>query len=330
MRRRYASAAILALPALAAVAAFSVYSLRSGGELLPNGLLGKSPLLGALAGRPLPIAFHEVATTVWRTPHLVLGCIVAGLCSTRRIRAPLRVWLRLTVGTSALHLLAARTGWFYRYEAYLMALLILGCGAALVELRWLAGTPSRPGSSHGRLRARTIVLPVACVLATAFAVKRLVGAHVRAPLACKNTFEQSVQVGRLLARLEPDAAVLVHDAGAASWYSRRRLIDLGGLGTQSLSSELRAFRQARRAVPRDTMIAIARRYAVDLAVLGFDPRSWEVPAEWTPVSRWAIGHNVACAFDTLTFYATTDASVKPLALRLDEAARRLPPGVNVR
>jgi hypothetical protein len=330
-KRALDRAASIVVPACASVAAFGTFSVLSGGAILPNGVLGKSPCVGLLAGGDPRVALSEVVATVIRTPHLTLGCIAAAIVSALPVRPALRAWLQLSAGAGALHLLAARTGWLYRYEAYLMALLTLGCGAAAVELVTLGRGAVRPRPVlQAASRSLFYALALTSIVAAGFAAKRALGAHLRTPLASRSTFEQPVQVGRFLARFAPGSTVLVHDIGAVAWFSRCRVIDVGGLGTQSIAPTLRALAKTRSPLPADTLEAIARRHGVDLAILGEDPRWFEPwPASWTPLARWRIRDNAANASDTMTFLSIDAAHVDGLSSALEAMTPHLPHRVAV-
>ena len=143
LRRRPLSALAVVLGCSIPVLGFGLYSLNHGGYLLPSSvaLKGYRPEV-SLAGAG-SFALSGLARTA-RSSHVCLLILLA-LLNVTFLRSKGRntdqyaasiVWL--LVGGTGLHMLFARTGWFFRYEAYLVA---LGCIAVLSPVALPASAP---------------------------------------------------------------------------------------------------------------------------------------------------------------------------------------------
>ncbi len=121
------------------VLAFGVWSVWQGGFGLPNPILLKGATSAVFSQRGFSILAERLGDNLGQAPELLSLIVLGGLLLLllRSEEARLRVleegqtealrelrllrWgLLLWMGISGLHLLLARTGWFYRYEFYLL------------------------------------------------------------------------------------------------------------------------------------------------------------------------------------------------------------------
>ncbi len=126
-----------------------------------------------------------------------------------------------------LHVCLVKLEWFYRYEAYLLALgvvslaLLIGRAPDLI-----AGPPAVRGAAWTMM----VVL-----LGVPLAVRSL-SALAAAPPAMRNVYEQQYQMARFVRDHCPPAGVAVNDIGAVSWLSDCPVLDIVGLGTPASPS----------------------------------------------------------------------------------------------
>lgn len=319
----------VAAAALVPVAAYATVSLAHGWFALPNPILLKgnladvsrvrtlvSGLLGGDLAAAAPEGVAQAALDLARacgltaleklvaTPALLMLVIGAVVLGARR------PFLLLFVGACLLHMQFARTGWFHRYEAYLVAMGVVAVGAALAEV-----SPA--------WRPRRVLLAIALVTPLA---QRAAVAVYQVPRAAANVFQQQVQMAEVLAAHYPGACVAVNDVGAVNWFARITCVDFFGLADLEVCRLRMDLAWGREAIER-----VARERGVRVAVLydrWFDRESTGgLPDGWQRVARWRIAGNVVNGEDTVSWYAVDPGERTGLVQAL--RAKRLPRGVAV-
>ena len=314
-RRRFAFALALGVVSLLPPALYGLVSLAHGWYALPNPVILKGALGEGLTGwrRLALVPFLGGWGELLRTPHLLALAVLAGVTLLARWRSPSSregTLLIVFIGTAILHLQYARTGWFYRYEAYLVA---LGIVAAAVALDGLGD----------RVRPRWLPVALASAVALVCAV-RGVRAHLETPGAVGNIYEQQIQMGRFLARYYPGEPVAANDIGAIDWLADLRVLDLWGLASREVAEA-----KLRGRYTTTGIAELARSRGVRVAVIyerWLDPAGG-IPTEWVRAGRWRVASNVVLGDRTVAFYAVDPAEAEPLADHLRAFAPELPPGV---
>jgi hypothetical protein len=248
-----------------------------------------------------------------RAPHVLALVMLAAITLLARWRAPSSregTLLIVFIGTALLHLQYARTGWFYRYEAYLVALGIVASAFALDGL-------------GDRVRPRWLPAALASAVALVCAV-RGIRAHVETPGAAGNIYEQQIQMGRFLARYYPGESVAANDIGAIDWRADLRVLDLWGLASREVAE---AKLTGRYTTSRIAELARSRGVRVAVIYERWLDAAGGVPPEWSRAGRWRVASNVVLGDRTVAFYAVDPAEAGPLAEHLRAFAPELPPGV---
>lgn len=314
-RRRFALALALGVVSLVPPAIYGLVSLANGGYALPNPVILKGALGEGLGGwrRLALVPFLGGWGELVRTPHVLALVVLAGITLLARWRSPPSregTLLIVFIGTAILHLQYARTGWFYRYEAYLVALGIVAAAVALDGL----GDRVRPGW-----------LPAALASAVALVCAvRGVRAHVETPGAVGNIYEQQIQMGRFLARYYPGESVAANDIGAIDWLADLRVLDLWGLASREVAEAKLTGRYTTAGIAE-----LTRSRGVRVAVIyeRWLDAAGGVPSIWVRAGRWRVASNVVLGDRTVAFYAVDPAEAAALADHLRTFAPELPPGV---
>ncbi|MGN6391433.1 MAG: hypothetical protein ACTHM9_04160 [Gemmatimonadales bacterium] len=318
-RRRPAMALALAAVAWLPVIAYGLFSRSHGSLFLPNSLLLKAApprldsakAIGAFAGN----AVSQLAGA----PHLVVvavACLVPLLLARDEARDYMRPSIAMVLIALAFHVALARVGWFYRYEAYLMA-----CGIAAATLgiaRLLRAEPPRT------TRARALA-GLALAAAAVPLVYRGTVAMSLTPKAAANVYQQQIQMGRFVHRYYRGTTVAVNDIGAVAYYGEAGLLDVGGLADVDVLLAQRAghFTSA----TMDSM-ARARRARMAIVYPGWLERFGGIPSSWTAVARWTVpGKAVVLGDASVTFYAIEQGEAARLVAHLRDFSTTLPPGV---
>ena len=325
-RRRFrAGAAVLAASALPVVA-FGLYSVAHHATFLPTSVLLKGSKLriddisdvGDLLGGNL---FSRMATE----PHMLAAPLVGAFVLVLAIRKN-GMWSRhaVTLGIIEIatigHVELASLNWFFRYEAYLVVLL-LGAVAAFVFDEgptikdWILG---RWGGGWA-----TAATGLAAVLALGMLVRRTIHAAQETPSACRNIYDQQVQNARFLRAYFPNEPVAVNDIGAVAYFGGMPIVDLAGLSTTSMA-RAKHYEMSRpplasdvAAETRDTRVAIV-----------YDAWVPYRPHTWTLLGRWRIAGCASCFAPVVNVFATRPDAIPAVTAALRAFAPSLPADVS--
>jgi len=326
LRRRRLLAFSLGLAALIPVTIYGIISLRHGWFFLPNSVLikGKSPHLASARGIINSLGYSSAMQFI-QAPHmLILALTALALCIFRLkkgIGEQPQILLVIFIGTSFFHMQFARTGWFYRYEAYLAALGTLVIARTLSEYL-PRGMPRTPELSTP---ARA-VLSILVLLSVLSLGARGIRAIHRVPRATTNIYQQQYQMGLFLQRFYQGAIVATHDVGLISYLADIRCVDMAGIGNVTVAKKRREGTYSNADV-KD----FARSEGVTIAILYDRWFTQEgnslIPPEWIKIGQWKIMHNVVCGSNTVSFYAVRPAAEGALRENLRSFSSRLPADV---
>ncbi|HEY0004142.1 MAG TPA: hypothetical protein VGB17_04965 [Pyrinomonadaceae bacterium] len=323
-RRRTAYAFALGLAAIIPIGLYGLVSVRHGAFWLPNSVLlkGALPTGGALG--PLKHAYLKSI----EGPHLpLLLLITLALYLFRRKRVK-RLWeqgqtlLIILLVAIAEHLLFASIGWFYRYEAYLVALGVLIDGALICES--LPDWSSLKQKGGRVLRPATMALSVCLLAALIPLLKRSFDALRDTPRADLSIYQQQYQMSLFLREYYQGAAVAANDIGAINYFADIRCLDLWGLGSAEITRD-----KLRGQYNTSRIKELAANHQVKIAVVysGWIQEYGGVPSAWKRMGKWVTPGCIVCGSDTISFYAVDPAEAEALTQHLKEFSQRLPTGV---
>ncbi len=226
------------------------------------------------------------------------------------------------VGCLLLHMQLASTGWFYRYEAYLVLL-----GIVVISISVNALLPEKfvwKVSDVGLPYYAALFLLI-LVLVNPFRY-RAIGSLMVTPQAATNIYEQHYQMGLFFKRFYQGRTVAVNDIGAVCWLADIRLLDLWGLGNME-TARLRL----KKTYTTEQIYSIAKQQGVTIAI-AYDP--WfetdeigGLPPQWVAIGKWRILNNIATAYNIVTLYAVDPSARGELVQNLMRFAKELPPDV---
>jgi hypothetical protein len=312
-QRRVVFAIALGLAGTAPVMALGLAGVAHGWWFLPTSiqLKGNDPRQGWQA-------FVDRALTQARSmvPLLAVMCwLLVQLAIVRRevsARAQALGWL--AVVAAAAHLCFARVGWFYRYEAYLIALGVLAASAM-----W-------PVPPRDLLRGGRAIVAATAVIAAGLLAGRGIAAHGDVVPAAAGIYRQQYQMALFLRGAYAGAPVVVNDIGAVTFLANVEPVDLAGLAHIGIARAT-----VNRTLNPDVMRAAAREAGAGIAILY--ERWWApwggLPQEWIRVRRWSTTCWI-CGDDTISFYGLTPRAAETLRSDLDAFEPTLPSGVIIR
>lgn len=337
LRRDWRRAAAVVIGSAALIVAVGAWQVSLGEGFLPNSLVVKAAGVTAenlgpwLRDKAYSAMEHAHEAPVVLLPLLAVLLAYGGALRRNDDRtdphasalAALETAAALTAAT-LLHVVLSRTGWYHRYEAYLV---IWGVVAAAGSLRawWRQRCMTENVALASRAGAPATVALVGAGLLVLLAFGLRLNAYNTVPTACRNIYEQHEQVARFVARYQPDGTspIVLHDIGLVSYLRPRGpLLDLGGLASHEV-----ALAKAAGRMDRDYVERITRERGARIAV-SYE-HEW-VPETWLKVASWRIRDNRVAGSDTVCFYAVDPSAEPSLRAALERFEPELPPGVEVK
>ena len=231
----------------------------------------------------------------------------------RRLTAN-KAMLWVVLGTTLLHLTLAQRGWFWRYEAYLVATGLLVVLLAGYEELFKGIVPAV-------FRRRMAWCAAAGVLAVPFAV-RGVRSVAEIPRAAMNIYEQQYQIASFLEEFYTGRSVAANDVGAINYYADVHCLDLWGLSNLQVADA-----RLEGNVGPEQIHSLCQDNSVDVAVV-FDKWCEDefggVPPQWEKLGEWEIADNLVCGWYVVSFYAVKASEARSLEENLAEFSPKLP------
>jgi len=334
-RKRWLFALLFAGAGVLPLAAYGIWSAAQGWYFLPNpvilkGFEGNRAVFNFLEdtfvrGRPLtwraierlvPVMFVSRINAHPHFLYLILPSLILLVYQRGSFWTPANITNTAFVGSAVLHMQFASTGWFFRYEAYVMIFGIYAVATGLAD--HLPGRDGWQGWGNRLFRAAMVLL--LAILVSSPLRARAVKSLKDTPKASHNIFEQQYQMAFFLRQFYQGQVVAANDIGAINYLADFHLVDLAGLGTR----ESAAFKLKQVYGPRQ-VAAVAEQYGTQIALV-YD--SWfQIPGEWSKVGEWQIRDNVVCGDDTVSFYAVDPGAAPGLLENLRTFSPRLPADV---
>jgi hypothetical protein len=326
-QRKYVFAALLGILSLTPVVVFGSVSILMGSDFLPNSvsLKGKALDLSSLSG-----FVHTLGdlgyTQLTSNPHilwLVIACAVilyVQLKHTHLFSSELATMSAIFLGVTFLHMNFAATGWFYRYEAYLVAL-----GLLIVAIAIIPHLPTRLNLHMSRQQFFTgaLLTCLALLVMLPFLQRARTSLYATAPTMTDH-YRQEYQMARFLNQFYGDKTVVLHDVGMVGYFSDVRQLDVWGLSSIEVARAKKANSFTTKMVSNlasqeDAEIAILYSYYLD--------DYGGTPSNWVPVGEWTIQPGGELIYPTITFYSVKPDETDKLIAHLKEFAPHLPEGI---
>jgi hypothetical protein len=323
LQKRVRDCIYVALAGMSAPVIFGIYSVMHGSHFLPNSLLIKADasnihnlfhpeIIKALGGR---YAWLYAPTCLW---IVAIICLLSSLYKSEFFSKK-SVALFLFVVSFALHLQLARLGWFWRYEAYLVAM------AMFAFFFWIADIITTSSDVPLKKRFGFLVVAVLCMLPL---LQRIRVATLSILPAIRTIYIQQYQMAQFAREYYHDEPLVANDVGAISFYGNHDVIDIVGLGSVAITNQ----RIANACTP-SSLNTLAKSKHAHLALIykdWFVSLTGEVPV-WTQVGTWkiAVSPHATLGGGEVTFYAIDPQDSSYLKKSLERYDRVLPQEVRV-
>lgn len=319
IRRRFVEAVLVVIVAVVPLAVYGLISWNYGSEFLPNPLL----LKGSMPRNGILLFLQQALFKLLSAPQLLFLLLMGvWLFFARRsdsVWRESRIQFLIFILATALHLLFAGIGWFYRYEAYLIAIGILIVGKSFFQL----SDGQKEGVALRQLFPVTVTLTLA-LITVAVLLQRATRAFSETIPAMKNIYDQQYQMARFLDTYYAGEGVAANDIGAINFMTDIRCLDLRGLGNIEVTRAKLA-----RAFNTGKIAELAALHQVRVALLYsvWFQGDESVPKSWIEVGKWTIRECVVCGSPTVSFYAVDKNEANRLMQNLQTFSTRLPADV---
>ncbi len=324
-QRRWILALSLGFIAVAPIILSGLVAVSKGWYFLPTSLMikGNTHLVPTLPGVIEYLSKWYVLMISQQHMFTLLAAVTAvlfgSLLRRRTIWTYPATFLFITLVAFLQHLQFAGIGWFYRYEAYLIVLALVGSGVAL------GYEPSAESGGAYWLSLRAVPLyAVFLVAAALFGTPlwtRAIPSMQHIVNASYNIYEQQYQMGHFIRRYYQNKGVAANDVGAINYFPEIDILDTVGL------TDIDVLR-ARRAgtFNHESFRSLSKRHKVEIVMI-YD--NWAsmfggILPEWVPIGRWTIPHNTVTGSDTVSFYAPSEEFVPKIVQQLKEFGATLP------
>jgi hypothetical protein len=229
------------------------------------------------------------------------------------------IMLVIFISTALFHILFAGLGWFYRYEAYLMAL-----GIFVIALGICEYLPEKASINFNKaLLPKYIATGILILFINLPLAIMGFGGLIFTPQAAMNIYGQQYQMGLFLKKFYQGKAVAANDIGAISYLADIDCLDLWGLENLEVAKL-----KMKRNYKTQQIYNLTKKKKVKIAIVYND---WfesneigGIPPQWVKVGQLKISRNIVYASSTVSFYAVDPAEKDNLIENLKIFSYRLP------
>lgn len=327
IRKKVVLGLVVLIFGLLPIIIYGYISSSQGWFFFPNTILVKSKI-PELSLIEIPrITFRFIKNTI-EPPMVFLFC--GGLyLFYYRLRKLKESWtdkqiiLLIFLLTTIFHMSFAQTGWFFRYEAYLVA---LGIMAVSINVYEFIPKILQYKSSHTSFFYRSIKPVLIVLISLGFTLRALTAFLV--PQSSNNIYNQHYQMGMFVKEHLYGVKIAANDIGMINYYSDNVITDLWGLANKEIAKEKLAGKYSTEKISE-----IVKQNDVRLAMVyqhWFDHYGG-LPKEWIKIGEWTITDlNIVCGAVTVDFYSINKEDSEKFKSLLNEYSTRLPNSVTTK
>jgi len=260
--------------------------------------------LGAFPGDSLEVFSLAVAAIV--------------LLVVRPVSRKTKSLLFLFFFTAILHQELATYGWFFRYEAYMVAFGIFAIAIAIWELQ-----PALRLKSVLAIALATTALNIAGYPLLLRASQSL----TQLPKVENDFYRQQYQMAQFFRRYYPNANIGLNDIGAVNFYTDLHCSDMWGLA----DIEVLRMRRENRYNPEALASLLSQRGVQVIAIYDtwFALDRNPAPKDWIRVEQWRLNQITQLGGYAISFYGVGPENAARLQQNLEDFDHQLPAGIAV-
>jgi hypothetical protein len=320
LSKKYKAGLIASLLAYIPIIVFGLYSISEGGHFFPNSVLVKGKHSFSLI--TLIQSLFKVKNHILATFYLPLITILLLFLFSKYVfhKKDILNSLKTTIKENLIyaiifialigHLMFASTGWLYRYDAYLIALLILSIAFAADKI-------------GERIGYATIIVSILFFMFLSESFKdRYQKGNFTLKYANKNIYDQQIQMAKFLKKSFNNSTIVANDIGSITYFTDIKLYDLVGLGSTDIL-DMKKYHP-------DQFDNYVNSLHYDLMIV-YD--NWFHEINFTnrnKIAQLIIQNNEICGGDVVNFYLPNESENKAYAYRaLEEFKKEIPADVQL-
>ncbi|MBN2363833.1 hypothetical protein JXL83_06855 [candidate division WOR-3 bacterium] len=297
VKKRYLSAVILLIISILPIIVYGLVSMGMGWSFFPNPVHLKGNFSG-MSFNEFSKLFNRLIEQSILTPHLMvlfLSALIFLLLAKKVKYCGNSILLTVFVLTTVIHLIFARVGWFFRYEAYLVIMGILALSLVIYELFPVI---RKTWTKTSGFQKAVVFLSIAVFLIPL--VRRACLGLNRTHRASKNIYEQQYQMGLFVKEFYSGETVLLNDIGAVCFLSDIKCVDVWGMANYEVMCL-----KNKGIYCTDDFERLANENDGKIAVVYVDWLDFfgGVPDKWIKVGKWRIKDNIVAAREEVDFFA---------------------------
>ncbi len=336
LNRKFFAGVLIFILSLVPISIFGIYSISKGWSFFPNSLLLKGSLPDIRSFHDV-FAFANSLLLKYSSPAVLIAALffliifIAGLIlfvkKSRQIDESKRktlVIVLLVLVNIIVFVIYSGTGWSYRYQAFLVALMLFAVPIVFNGFTKTNLYNKFKSNSFYKFSLSAVLLIFLLIFAF-FAFKSFEGMY-NTPKMTNNIYEQQYQMAMFVKKYYNNSSVGLNDIGAVSYFSNAKTIDLWGLAYLPISQKIR-----KHDYTTDDIRSAAKENNMKIAIV-YD--SWFstddgslIPSEWIKTGSWQIKDNIIAGGDIVSFYAINTAETDLLSLNLKKFSAELPASV---
>jgi hypothetical protein len=333
--RKLGAAFWLGLVAALPIIIFGLFSMGQGSYFLPNSVLLKSDALPfslyglgqfiknilvfklTIFNLYIKPSLHEAISLICGQRLLIfLPLIYLFFAGVLKKKVTYSNYLFILTTCTLIHLSLAASGWFFRYEAYL----IVSAVSILSVIFYKYGSEFTKDKS---VRYIAMITILGFAILFPFFVRSF-SAFSIAKQSCVNIFEQQYQSAQFLNKYFNNTIIAANDIGAISYYNDIEVIDLIGLGSIEVARSKKG-----SYCTSGFLDSLLRRKGVKLAIVYDDAFKKSLLDRWVKVGSWEIPNNIICASPIVNFYVMNALDKNTVANDMKDFQKSMPMDIKV-
>jgi len=315
-RKRFWEGLFFTVSSFVLITIYGCISLYNGWYFLPNSVL--------LKGNTLQFTLEGIIAFLWRminhfyfSPHVVallIACLILYLRFKHQLKESEKILMALSVLITFTHLLFAGVGWFFRYEAYIVLILMVVFADVLNKYFDFQRIKINKESlyDYGAIVFLVFLFLVPLAMRTGLSFSQY-------PRAVTNIYEQQYQMGLFLQKYYQGQCVAANDIGAINYLADICTVDLYSLANVEVAKYKFSGSYDEHVIRR-----LVLDNKVKVIIIYNDWFDGNIPSDWIEVGRWKILNNVVTGGDEISFYAPDISSEKSLRKNLIDFSGALP------
>jgi len=216
-------------------------------------------------------------------------------------------FLFISTITSICHISFASFGWLFRYEAYLYLLIIF---TILTEFDKIV-----ENKIFIKRNQQYLILILLGIFFTQS--YRIYNSISKVVYASRNIYEQQIQTTRFINKYYNKQNIIANDIGAITYFNDIKLLDLAGLGSNTILKERRQNSNFDNEIVKILEKDIYLKYNFAFIYERWYPNS-NLKSKWYKAGDWNITDNTICGDDRVSIFVRNKQDLNKMKIDLED------------